>query len=79
MIVQFERPSGELAAGTLIRAVRVRPPRTTMEFSVQAFPQPDGGWELQLAWRADGCDEHSAAAIVDEITATLHRIAELSR
>jgi hypothetical protein len=77
VILQYEQPSGELAPGTTIRPVRVRQPRTTTEFIVQAFPQPDGSWELQLAWRADGCDEAAAAAVADAVAAALDRIAAL--
>jgi hypothetical protein len=79
VILQFEQPSGEFAPGTFLRPVRVRPPRMTREFLIQVLPQPDGGWELQLAWRADGCDEAAALAVADKLTATLKDIAELDQ
>jgi hypothetical protein len=79
VILQFEQPGGELAPGTFLRPVRVRPPRMTREFVVQVLPQPDGGWELQLAWRADGCDEAATLAVADKLTATLDDIAELNQ
>jgi hypothetical protein len=69
--LQYEKPSGDLARGTSLRWIAVPPPRTATEFVVEATPQPDGGWELRLSWRADGCDEVTAADIADEVVKTL--------
>jgi mycobactin peptide synthetase MbtE len=69
--LQYEKPSGELAPGTSLRWIAVPPPRTATEFVVEATPQPAGGWELRLSWRADGCDEVTAADIADEVVKTL--------
>jgi hypothetical protein len=48
-----------------------------MELLLQAFPQPDGSWDLRLAWRADGCDALAAGRFADAVTETLDRIAAL--
>jgi mycobactin peptide synthetase MbtE len=76
--LQYEPPRGELVPGTTIRTVRIVPSRTATEFSVQAFPLPDGGWETRFAWRTDGCDTVHAAAVADGVLAALERTAELS-
>jgi mycobactin peptide synthetase MbtE len=77
VILQYEQPSGEFAPGTTIAPVQVPQPRTAIEFMVEAFPQPDGSWDLRLAWRADGCDAFAAGELADAVAATLDRIAAL--
>jgi hypothetical protein len=68
VILQYEPPSGQLGPDTIVRSLRIRPPRTGMELVVEAFPGADGSWELVVGSRADGCaepvvgvDRHSAA------------------
>ncbi|WP_413754043.1 hypothetical protein NRF20_38010 [Streptomyces sp. R-74717] len=36
-----------------LRTVRVRPPRTSRSWMVEAFPGADGDWDLVTTWRAD--------------------------
>ncbi|MFI1996711.1 condensation domain-containing protein [Actinoplanes sp. NPDC020271] len=77
VVVQYEKPHGELAPGLSIRSVPIRQPKTAMEFLVQAIPGPDGAWALRLAWRADGCSDAEAGAVGDELCSALERLAGL--
>jgi non-ribosomal peptide synthetase component F len=73
--LQYEPPSGEMAPGTVIRPVRVPPPRTATELTVHAVPVAGGGWNLHVAWRTDGCSPAMGTAIADGVVAELDRVA----
>lgn len=79
VVLQYPVPEGELVPGTRLRAVRVRPPRTAAELSVEAFPRTDGSWELRLIWRNDGCARDDVRAVGDRIRTLLDEIAGQDR
>ncbi|OAR26942.1 hypothetical protein A8W25_01230 [Streptomyces sp. ERV7] len=66
-ILQGPLPSGELADGLAFSSVRVRPPRTTREWTLQVFPQADGGWEFVQQWREDVMDRRTAASVMGHL------------
>jgi len=75
VILQHEAPRGELSLGVTIETVRIAAPRTATELSVEAFPQPDGGWMLQLGWREDGCDPGAVVLVAKRLAAVLGDLA----
>ena len=77
-VLQLAPPHVELAEGVRIDAVRIRPPRTSIEFVAEAFPQPDQGWSLVQAWREDGMDDSTATGVLERLESALHRIADLA-
>lgn len=75
VVLQYPVPEGELTPGTTLRAVRVRPPRTATELSVEVFPRSDGSWELRLIWRSDGCARDDVLTVGGRIREALDEIA----
>jgi amino acid adenylation domain-containing protein len=76
LVLQGHRPGGELAPGLTVTAARTLPQRTGRDWTVQAFPRPDGGWDLVTEARADGIDKATAVLLADELEAATLQIAK---
>ncbi|MEE1808150.1 condensation domain-containing protein [Streptomyces sp. BE133] len=59
-----------------LRPVRVRPPRTSRSWMVEAFPVADGGWDLVTTWRADVMTCETGAALADDVAAALAELVD---
>jgi hypothetical protein len=79
VVLQYPAPRGELSPGTTLEPVPIRPPRTSTELSVEAFPQHDGSWELRVGWREDIGDQTTMAGLADALVAALTDVAALGR
>lgn len=77
-ILQGPLPSGELTDGLALTSVRVRPPRTTREWTLQVFPRTDGGWEFAQQWREDIMDHRTAASLMGHLINAAEEIGGLS-
>ncbi|MFJ6167519.1 amino acid adenylation domain-containing protein [Micromonospora orduensis] len=75
VVVQHPPPSGAFAPGIALRAVRVPPPTTALELMFEAFPQPDGGWELVMLYRSDGIDDDTAAGLLATVRTAMVELA----
>jgi amino acid adenylation domain-containing protein len=75
VVVQHAPPSGAFAPGIALRAVRVPPPTTALELMFEAFPQPDGGWELVMLRRSDGIDDETAGGLLATVRAAMVELA----
>lgn len=58
---------GRFGDRVTLESLRIRPPRTRFELMVEAFPQPDGSWEVRVLRRADGLDDGTAERLVGEL------------
>jgi amino acid adenylation domain-containing protein len=77
-VLQKPAPHGPFAPGLIVDAVRVVPPTTAAELVFEALPQPGGGWEVVISWRADGLTDHQSAQLCAGTGAALERIAALA-
>ncbi|NJP67063.1 non-ribosomal peptide synthetase [Streptomyces spiramenti] len=68
VVLQGLPPHGNLGGHVAVEPVRVRPPSTDTELTLEAVPAPDGSWDLVVAWRADGV----TAAQAEQLLAELH-------
>jgi mycobactin peptide synthetase MbtE len=75
-VLQNARPGGDLAPGLTLTAVRTMPERNGRDCTVQAFPRPDGGWDLVMEVRADAVDDATAARLGDELDASIRELAK---
>jgi amino acid adenylation domain-containing protein len=66
-VLHNPKPHGLLESRVIIEPIRIKPPRTSFELMIEAFPQRSGGWELRISRRADGIDQET----VRELTANL--------
>lgn len=74
--VVLQHPPPTVALGPVaLRPLRVRPPRTSRAWLVEAFPLADGGWDLVTTWRADALTEVQASALADGLAAALTEMA----
>jgi hypothetical protein len=75
-VLQNRPPPGFLADGVAVEPVRVRPPRTARELTLEAVPAADGSWRLLVQWREDGVAASDADRLRDTLHTALTRIAE---
>ncbi|WP_309232059.1 condensation domain-containing protein [Micromonospora tarensis] len=75
VVVQHAPPSGAFAGGIALRAVRVPAPTTALELMFEAFPQPDGGWELVMLRRSDGIDDETAGGLFGAVRIAMAELA----
>ncbi|MFI9322633.1 amino acid adenylation domain-containing protein [Kitasatospora aureofaciens] len=76
VILQSSPPQGRLSDGTVLESVRIRPPRTRREWTLQAFPHPDGHWELVSQWRDDVLGADTARRLLAGIVEAAEELAE---
>ncbi|MFF2076328.1 amino acid adenylation domain-containing protein [Kitasatospora sp. NPDC058162] len=76
VVLQGQPPHRALGGGVAVEAVRVRPPSTDIELMLEAFPSPDGSWDLVLLWRADGITASRAEALLAELHTALGETAD---
>jgi hypothetical protein len=53
----------------------VPPPTTALELTFEAFPQPDGGWELVMLRRSDGIDDETAGGLLATVRTAMVELA----
>lgn len=70
-VLHNAEPHGQLGSGMTIEPIRIRPPRTSFELMIEAFPQRGGGWELRISRRADGIDQDTTRALAAELVTAL--------
>ncbi|WP_165949664.1 non-ribosomal peptide synthetase [Micromonospora sp. KC207] len=75
VVVQHAPPSGAFAPGVALRTVRVPPPTTALELMFEAFPQPDGGWDLVMLRRSDGIDDGTAGGLLATVRTAMVELA----
>jgi mycobactin peptide synthetase MbtE len=76
VVLQGQRPHGALGDHVTVEPVRVPPPNTGVELLLEAFPHPDGSWDLVVGWRADGITTAQAEALVAELRTALGETAD---
>lgn len=75
-LVVLQHPPTTVSLGPVaLRSLRVRPPRTSRSWMVEAFPETDGGWDLVTTWREDVLDGDTGEALADDLVAALEDIA----
>jgi non-ribosomal peptide synthetase component F len=77
VVLQNEPPRAVLGDRVVLEPVRVPKPRTGLDLVVEAFPRPDGGWRVFVAWRADCVDEVAAKALIEGLRAASTELAGL--
>ncbi|WP_329375196.1 amino acid adenylation domain-containing protein [Streptomyces sp. NBC_01483] len=75
VVLQLPPPEGGLGAGVELTPVRIRPPRTAIELTVEAIPGADGSWTLVTAWREDGVTADAVAGLDVELRRCLAEMA----
>jgi hypothetical protein len=74
--VAMQHPPSAVWLGPVgLRPVRVRPPRTSRSWMLEAFPGADGGWDLVTTWRADVLAAADGAVLADEVMAAVAELA----
>lgn len=74
--VVLQHPPPAVSLGPVaLRPVRVRPPRTSRSWLLEAFPVADGGWDLVTTWRTDVMTDETGAALADGVAAALTELA----
>ncbi|MFI6893873.1 amino acid adenylation domain-containing protein [Streptomyces sp. NPDC050256] len=74
-VLQRQPPHAVVTPGLALSAIRVRPPRTARELVCEAFPQPDGSWDLLMQWRADGLPDRTGEELLDRTTLLIRDLA----
>ncbi|GGN93965.1 hypothetical protein GCM10011579_092990 [Streptomyces albiflavescens] len=74
VVLQHPPPAVSLGAVGL-RPVRVRAPRTSRSWMVEAFPGADGSWDLVTTWRADVLSPAAGTVLADEVAAAVAELA----
>lgn len=75
-LLQGPRPSGELAPGTTLVSVPTQSRLTRREWTVQAFPDSEGGWRLVSDGRQGTLDDATAGRLAEELESA---VIELSK
>ncbi|MBV9446417.1 MAG: AMP-binding protein [Streptosporangiaceae bacterium] len=70
-VLHNPKPHGRPDSGLTIEPIWIRPPRTSFELMIEAFPQYSGGWELRISRRADGIDHDTAEALAAELATAI--------
>lgn len=68
-VLQAPRPDAQLADDLLLAPLRLRPPRTSIELMMEAYPESDGGWSVVQLGRTDGVSDPQAAAVQESFRA----------
>ncbi|HEX6527090.1 MAG TPA: AMP-binding protein [Streptosporangiaceae bacterium] len=69
---------GRLEPGLTIEPIRIRPPRTSFELMIEAFPQCSGGWELRISRRADGISQDTTQTLTAELITAISSLSSLA-
>jgi amino acid adenylation domain-containing protein len=70
-VLHNPKPRGRLESGVTIEPIQIRPPRTSFELMIEAFPQRSGGWELLISRRADGINQDTTQALTAELATAI--------
>ncbi|WP_041684247.1 condensation domain-containing protein [Renibacterium salmoninarum] len=78
VVLQKEPYRGRLNDLITVQAIRIRPPKTSTELTIEAIPTAAGGMQCIVSWRSDGIQLAVGEQIAAELLRALSRIATVN-
>ncbi|WP_341716420.1 AMP-binding protein [Micromonospora sp. FIMYZ51] len=75
VVLQAAPPAGWFGDEVRLRPIRIRPPRTSRELTIEAIPDHAGRWTVVIAWRDDGLDAETASTLREQLISELSALA----